>query len=250
MSGPPDGPEQHDPDASASTTATDFARRLAGDWMSPSGLGLLGVYLIGSLAHGGFSRRYSDIDIALVARAGLAAPALDHLRRDAAARSAEWGPRISLFWADRNFSVGRFPPLDRVDFVDNAVTLAERERVRPPRPTLTEIRDYLRGPPFAGWAERARAFAAEATLAPHDRKAFLRALLYPARLCFSWTTGRMGGNDEAVAFLQAQRLTGLDVDLIARALACRRAAADPDALFAARDALPRQIEACEAFIHG
>jgi predicted nucleotidyltransferase len=31
---------------------------------------LLGAYLIGSLAHAGFSRRYSHIDIALVTEAG------------------------------------------------------------------------------------------------------------------------------------------------------------------------------------
>jgi hypothetical protein len=239
---------QPDPDAQARTAATDLARRLADDWLAASDLDLIGAYLIGSLAHGGFSRRYSDIDLALVSRAGLSPPTLDRLRRDAVARSAEWGSRISLFWGDRDFSVGRFPPLDRVDFLDNAVTLVEREHARPPRPTLTEIRDYLRGAPFAGWAGHARAFAAGGALAPQDRKAYLRALLYPARLCFSWTTGRMGGNDEAVAFLQAQRPIGLDVDLVARALECRRVSADPDALFSERAALDRQIEACEAFM--
>jgi len=239
-----------DPDQEARAAATDLARRLADDWLAASDLDLIGVYLIGSLAHGRFSRLYSDIDLALVSRAVLPPPTLDRLRRDAVALSAAWGPRISVFWGNRDFSVGRFPPLDRVDLLDNAVTLIERERARPPRPTLTEIRDYLRGAPFADWAERARAFAADGALAPRDRKAYLRALLYPARLCFSWATGRMGGNDEAVAFLQEQRPAGLDVDLVARALECRHASADPDDLFPARDALPRQVEACEAFIRG
>jgi predicted nucleotidyltransferase len=252
LSGPAPGgrAEGPDPDGSARTAATDLARRLADHWISAPDLDLLAVYLIGSLAHGGFSRRYSDIDLALVARAGLSTAALDRLHGDGLALSPEWGPRISVFWANRDFSVGRFPPLDRVDFLDNGVPLIERERVRPPRPALTEIRDYLGSAPFARWAERARAFAADTALAPQDRKAYLRTLLYPARLCFSWTTGRMGGNDEAVAFLQQQRPAGLDVDLVARALDCRRASADPDALFAARGVLPRQIEACEAVIAG
>ncbi len=35
---------------------------------------------------------------------------------------------------------------------------------------------------------------------------------------------------------------------IAAALDCRRAAADPDALFRARAALPRQVAACAALI--
>jgi predicted nucleotidyltransferase len=42
---------------------------------------LLGAYLIGSLAHAGFSRRYSDIDIALVTETGLSPPALDRITR-------------------------------------------------------------------------------------------------------------------------------------------------------------------------
>lgn len=245
---PGDGPEQVDLDAAARAAAMDFARGLADAWFAARDLDLLGVYLIGSLAHAGFSRRYSDVDLALVSGTWLTAPVLDRLRRDAVARSAECGPRLSVFWADRDFSVGRFPPLDRVDFVDNAVTLTERERVRPPRPTLTEIRDYLRGAPFTSWAEGARAFANDDALAPADRKAFLRTLLYPARFCFSWATGRMGGNDEAVAFVQEQRPTGIDVELIARALDCRRAAADPDMLIAARAVLPCHVEACRALI--
>ena len=130
------------------------------------------------------------------------------------------------------------------------MTLAERERVRPPRPTLAEIRDYLRGAPFADWAARARGFAADAALAPPDRKAFLRALLYPARFCLSWATGRMGSNDAAVAFLQAQAPVGIDVELVTRALACRRASADPDALFAERAQLLGNVEACAALITG
>jgi hypothetical protein len=43
-------------------------------------------------------------------------------------------------------------------------------------------------------------------------------------------------------------LPGLDVDLIARALDIRRAAADPDALFASRTLLPRQVAACAALM--
>ena len=55
-----------DPDELAKTAAIDFARRLVGHWQQALGTELLGAYLIGSLAHAGFSRRYSDIDMALV----------------------------------------------------------------------------------------------------------------------------------------------------------------------------------------
>src|SRR4029079_16809992 len=96
------------------------------------------------------------------------------------------------------------------------------ERVRPPRPTLDEVQSYLRGAPFANWTADVRRFTAAATLEATDRKPYLRTLLYPARLCFSFMTGRMGSNDEAVAYLAKAGPVGLDVGLIARALEIRQ----------------------------
>jgi hypothetical protein len=162
--------------------------------------------------------------------------------------SDEWGPKVSLFWTDRQFGVGRFPPLDRLDYLDRPVVLAEREHVTPAPPALEEIRDYLRGAPFANWATRAREFANAATLDAKDRKAYLRALLYPARLCFSYATGLMTSNDKAVEYLHQDAPQGLDLDSIEQALQCRLAAADPDSLFELRNRLPAQIDACAALL--
>jgi predicted nucleotidyltransferase len=235
-------------DETARCAAIDFARRLAPIWQAVLGPQLLGVYLIGSLAHGGFSRRYSDIDLALVTEAGISAGVIERLRGEGVALSAEWGPKISVFWADRRFSIGRFPPLDRLDYLDCPVLLAERERVRPVRPTLDEIRAYLRGAPFANWSARTREFASAVALDAKDRKAYLRALLYPARFCFGYMIGQMGSNDDAVAFLHERTPAGLGLVLIDQALQCRRAAADPDSLFSLRGVLPAQVDACAALI--
>jgi predicted nucleotidyltransferase len=234
----------------AQADATDFARRGAALWRQALGSELLGVYAIGSLAHGGFSTRYSDVDMAVITENGIAQPTLDRVKGEAASLSADWGPKLSVFWSDRNFTVGRFPPLDRIDYLDHAFALIERERVRPPRPSLEEIRRYLGGAPFDAWAEQARRFAAAEALEPKDRKAYLRTQLYPARFCFSWMTGSMGSNDEAVAFLAESPPARLDTGLLARALQCRQADADPDALFAERARLPAQIEACAALMQG
>jgi predicted nucleotidyltransferase len=236
------------PDDIAMKSAADFGRALVPCWQSALGADLLGVYLLGSLAHGGFSRRYSDVDILVVTAAGLTQAIVDRVRREAAALSAEWAPKLSVFWSDRDFSIGRLPPLDRVDFLDRPVVLLERERVRPQRPTFEEIRRYLRGAPFGNWQQRAQHFAAAAALDPAERKPYLRAQLYPARFCYSYLTGEMGSNDAAVAFLQARAVPGLDVALIERTLDCRRAAADPDSLFPSRTVLPVQIAACAALI--
>jgi predicted nucleotidyltransferase len=238
------------PDEVASNAAVDLARRLVPCWQAALGTELLGVYLIGSLAHGGFSRRYSDIDMAVVTEAGLSSQTIDRLRGEAAALSADWGSKLSVFWADRHFTIGRFPPLDRIDYLDRPLVLMERERVQPARPTLEEIRRYLRGTPFTNWTDRARQFAASEMLDPKDRKAYLRALLYPARFCLSYLSGQMGSNDDGVAFLREKHLAGLDLASIERALQCRHAAADPDSLFPARSILPSQVNACAALFAG
>ena len=239
---------QDDPNGLARAAAADLVRRLMPYCRQILGSELLGAYLIGSLAHAGFSWRYSDLDIALVTVDGLSSQAQDRIRNKAIALSADWGARLSVFWADRHFSIGRFPPLDRIDYLDYAIVLMERESVKPARPTLTEIREYLRGEPFASWTDRARSFAAAEVLEPRHRKAYLRTLLYPARFCYSWTTGLMVSNDDAVSFVNERPPARLDVDLITRALECRRIGCDPDALFSERTMLMSQIDACAALL--
>ena len=235
-------------DVLAANVAGDFAATCAERWQMHLGDQLLGIYLLGSLAHGGFSRRYSDIDIGVVTEAGLTPADFDAMRADAAAISSELAAKLSIFWTDRTFAAGRFPPLDRADYLDHGVTLIERERVTPPRPGLAEVRAYLTGKPFEAWMQGAAQFAALERLEPKSHKPYLRAQLYPARFVYSFMTGRMGSNDTAVAWLKDRAPPGLDVALIAAALACRRAAADPDELFASRATLPRQVAACAALI--
>jgi hypothetical protein len=138
--------------------------------------------------------------------------------------------------------------LDRIDYLDHARALIEHRRVRPTRPSREEIRRYLADAPFSNWMAAARRFAIAEVLEPQDRKAFLRTLLYPARFCYSWITGRMGSNDEAVAFLGEAYPGRFDVSLISHALECRQADADPDPLFPARASLPSQVDACMALL--
>jgi hypothetical protein len=209
---------------------------------------MIGVYLIGSLAHGGFSRRYSDIDVALITESGLDQAAVKKLCAQALALSNDLGPKVSVFFTDRGFNGGRFPPLDRDDYLDHAVPLVERERITPSPPLLDEVRGYLVGAPLTNWVHSAEAFAATEALAPKDRKSYLRALLYPARFVASFMTGKMMSNDDAVARLQEFCPPGLDAGIIRRALECRCAAADPDDLFPARTLLPGQVAALERFV--
>jgi predicted nucleotidyltransferase len=229
-------------------SAVAFARCVADVWDSRLGANLLGVYLIGSLAHGGFGIRYSDIDMAVVAKDPLAPSDLQGMLDAAAAVSAEHAVRLSLFWTDRAFTAGRFPPLDRLDYLDHAVRLIEREAVRPGRPSLGEIRAYLRGAPFERWADKARQLSAAATLDATERKPYVRALLYPARFIYSWSTGTIASNDDAVAFLRESAPADLNLDLIEETLRCRRDGRDPDYLFSERGALIPHVAICARLI--
>ena len=235
---------------SARAAALEFTSDLAQAWHEHLGPRLLGAYLVGSLAHGGFNRRYSDIDMALIADGGLNDDDLGATRAAAVALSPGLAPKLSIFWADRKFTVGRFPPLDRADLIDHAVAFVEAEAVRPNRPPLAEIRAYLGGGPFDAWANSAKAFAALDSLGPHNHKPYLRAHLYPARFVYSWTTAKIASNDTAVAFLHEHCPEGLDAGLVARAFDCREQARDPDTLFPDRMALPRQVHACARLLQG
>jgi predicted nucleotidyltransferase len=237
-------------DEDARAGALEFADALAAFSDERLGARLLGFYLIGSLAHGGFNRRYSDIDLALIAEDGLDEALIGEMRTHGASFSPELSPKLSLFWSDRRFSVGRFPPLDRIDYIDHGIALVEREPVRPARPSVDDIRGYLRGAPFAIWVERAARLTALERLKAEDHKPYLRAHLYPARFVYSWSTGLIASNEVAVAHLDEYCPAGLDAGLIARALQCRSRAADPDDLFAEREALPGQIDACRRMIEG
>src|SRR5215510_12670434 len=130
-------------DLAAAAAARDFARALGVKWQSQLAGEIIGLYLIGSLAHGGFSRRYSDIDVALVTERGLDQAGFNGLCAQALALSGELGAKVSVFFTDRGFKSGRFPPLDRADYLDHAVPLMERERIAPSRPSLDDIRGYL-----------------------------------------------------------------------------------------------------------
>jgi predicted nucleotidyltransferase len=231
-------------DETTAEQARGLARGVADYWQQALGERLLGFYLLGSLAHGGFSARYSDIDVGLVSIEGVSPIEIEAMRQHARKLSPELASKLSLFWTDRGFTMGRFPPLDRLDYLDHAQILVEREHAAPPRPSLDDIRAYLRGQPLASWRDQIARVTALSALDDTTRKTYIRALLYPARFLYSWHVGRMESNDDAVAFLHAQKQPGIDLDLIDRALACRRANRPSDELFAERGKLAAQFAAC------
>src|SRR5262249_58629093 len=93
----------------ARTAALDFARKLGSLYRAHLGRRLIGAYVIGSLAHGGVSHPYSDIDILLVTEGSVDAAALTAFRGLAAELDAALTLKIFLFLADCPFFARPFP---------------------------------------------------------------------------------------------------------------------------------------------
>ena len=228
--------------------AVASARRVGGLWHDLLGEHLVGVYLIGSLAHGGYRAAYSDIDMALISQTPLTAADIDVVNSKIALTSAILGPKISLFWTDSTFSGGRFPPLDRIDYLDHRIVLLERRRLLPKRPTLNEVRTYLSAGPLRKWAEEVVRLSALPELLALDHKPYLRAVLYPARFLYSWETGRVASNDCAVAYVDRCNLVGSELNLLTSALRCRNGEGHISLLFPKRCRLHELLRICTEFV--
>src|SRR5438552_1153113 len=88
---------------------------------------LVAAYALGSLAHGGFSPLVSDVDLGLVLRDPPRPDDPDRVQAvaDAVKRGGTvLHERLSVFWGtptmlQGQIAGGRFPPLDRLDLMEN-----------------------------------------------------------------------------------------------------------------------------------
>jgi hypothetical protein len=226
------------------TEAVDAYRALLGER-------LLAAYALGSLAHGGFSALVSDIDLGLVLSDPVRSRDARRIRAVADAeksKGSELGERLSVFWGTPTtlrgqLQGGRFPPLDRLDLLENGRLLAGTEaRGGLPRPSASELlitgaefaMGYLAGVPRSGRSRRLRAWARfvrreadvvaeirrpEALLARGVRRV-TKLVLFPVRFLFTAETGKVGTNDAAVAHYLARGQVPAST-LVAVALAWR-----------------------------
>src|SRR4051794_3192763 len=180
------------------------------------GARLRGVYLIGSLAHGGFAPSVSDIDVALLLAAPLAQTDAEQVAAVAtycAAAHPVFGRRLSLFWSTAEAFAdaasvqvpGRFPALDRLDLTTHGRRIAGedlREELSPPtRAAVLEnsredLLRFVRDPARYGF------LTGGAALDFGDRKTLTRFCLFPARFIYTAATGQITSNDVAVEYFR------------------------------------------------
>ncbi len=225
---------------------TDYVARIAEYFHSHLSLSLVEVYKLGSLAHGGFSNIYSDIDVGLLLSCIEPPAAMPALITEAKTLDAEYGKKLSIFWGNPDFNWGRLPVIDRLDLLDHGVPLLHGVKPSFRRPTKDEIHQEQIQSIERSWRSRLPGLSRLATLEPKDRKPYIRAILYAARLIYTWDNLAVDSNDRAVEYLHQVQPPGLDLKPIDMALACRNEKCTAEDVFVLRTDLSRQ---CESAVH-
>jgi hypothetical protein len=214
---------------SAEAAGEAVLARAVAAYQAALGPRLLAGYALGSLAHGGFSPLVSDVDLGLI----LAGPlrAADRLTIGTVARRLRAGGsdlqrRLSVFWGSPatlrgTARGGRFPPLDRLDLLENGRLLAGADaRDGMARPGQAELLiagaefaiGYLGGrigwrarlSPWSGLSPRTRLRSRDDTVLAQIRdprrlvasgpRQLTKVVLFPARFLLTAATGRVGTN--------------------------------------------------------
>lgn len=177
------------------------------------GARLLGVYLIGSLAHGGFSPAVSDVGVAFFLAAPLAKndpEQINALMAYCGAANPRYGRRLSIFWStpaafaqdDAVQIAGRFPAIDRLDLLTHGRLIGGKDSrhllALPTRRAVLENcrEDVLR---FVRDPARYSFLAGVGDYDFVDRRALARLCLFPARFLHTAATGDVVANDVAAA---------------------------------------------------
>jgi hypothetical protein len=227
---------------------SEYVAHVAELFRSELGPSLVEVYKLGSLAHGGFSAIYSDIDLGLLLDCQEPPAEIAALVTQAKSLHPELGKKLSVFWGNPEFSWGRLPVIDRLDLLDHGVPLLGDHKASFPRPTQVEVHQALHESIEKSWLPRIPELQTLTRLEAKDRKLYVRAILYAARLIFTWDKLAVDSNDRAVEYLHQVQPPGLDLEPIDRALACRRGQCAVEDVFALRTDLNRQVQSSLSYI--
>jgi predicted nucleotidyltransferase len=144
----------------------DYVGSVAENFKSKLGPSLVEVYKIGSLAHGGFSQIYSDIDVGLILNCPDPPSDMDKMMAEAKALDDAYGKKLSIFWGNPQRGWGRLPVLDRLDLLDHGVPLLNNHRAEFWRPTRDEVRQELRQSIDKSWRPKIGELSLTSTIAP------------------------------------------------------------------------------------
>ncbi|MDG6905271.1 MAG: nucleotidyltransferase domain-containing protein [Nitrososphaerota archaeon] len=228
--------------------ALSHVSHVAKYFLSRLGTSVDEVYRIGSLAHGGFSEKYSDIDIAVILNSASPPEKMDEIISGAKGLNEELGKRLSVFWGNPSFVWGRLPVMDRLDILDHGVPLMHNCKANFARPDSNAIHSALLEHAGKGWKQQTNDLVKLSNLEQLNYKPYIRCVLYPARLIYSWDCLTINSNDVAVEYTRKVGPFGLDLNPIKLALECRYERSNPADIFLKGIDLQKQFEATMSFI--
>ena len=226
----------------------NYVTRVAEHFKNQLAPAVVEVYKLGSLAHGGFSQIYSDIDVGVILSCASAPSEMDRVIAEAKALDGEYGKKLSVFWGNPDCNWGRLPVLDRLDLLDHGVPLLNNIKAVFSRPSKEAIHFALRDSLDKSWMPKLDDLSRLAALEPKDRKPYIRWILYPARCIYSWDCLEVNSNDRAVEYLRKIRPEGIDLQSIEMALACRQEKCAAEEVFLLKTDLHRLFEKTLSYI--
>jgi hypothetical protein len=194
---------------------------------------LVAAYALGSLAHGGFSPLVSDVDLGLVLTDPIEVsdpPTIAAVAEAVKAGGTVLHERLSVFWGTPETlagraSGGRFPPLDRLDLLENGLLLEGsecRQGLTGPDPDELLVAGAEFALDFLGPGHEAGQPASPGlgSLTPDGHEVIeeirrpellvkrgtrhlTKVVLFPVRFLFTAATGRVGTNHAAVDYYLA-----------------------------------------------
>jgi hypothetical protein len=183
-----------------------------------------GMYLMGSLARGGFSAGVSDIDLGLILSDPLQdsdAETIAQLQSEVTNQHPKVQNSVSIFWGsiasiNGQTNAGRYPPFDRLDLIDHALLLGgtdQRARLIRPSQQELEISNVKFALDYLGSDEVISEFLDCARITDKGGLYVSKTILYPTRFIYVARTGKIAGNDVSHDYY-IDNFDGPEVDLV------------------------------------
>jgi len=181
------------------------------------------IYVMGSLAKGGFSEIASDIDIGIIFKGELEGiqSKIDTIRLKVIKDNPLVKNNISIFWGsiesiNGHIVGGRYPPFDRLDLVEHALLLSgndiRNKLLKPSRKEL-EIAGALFALEYLGNKERIEEFHHCGHIIAKGTVYTTKTILFPARFIYLANTGEIASNDTSYEYY-IDNFTGPDAYLV------------------------------------
>lgn len=185
----------------------------------------MAVYLMGSLARGGFSEIASDIDIGIILKEPLqgVSAKIDEIKAISLKQYPSVNNAVSIFWGSVDSingveDLGRYPPFDRLDLIVYGLLLSGqdlRAELIKPSQRLLEVASTEFSLDYLGNKQRVDEFLHCQKIVEKGPVYVTKTILFPARFLYLAETGGIAGNDVSCQHYMAN-YRGADADLVSQ----------------------------------